>query len=295
MRNLTKIFTKLLVFFAVTGIVFILTLINTKLLLFLNWYEIGHEFDRYFAIISGIAYALGSISVVIWYNPKLKYNATKIEIKQYRIKKIGSVILKLSFVILDGIHVFVYQNLTLEEKYIPAIASVVFALQTVLILYFIGSVVDDIIKNQTDNDNSVSEFENLQSKLQLKQSEFDKLKTDFNKVKQIANLLNTKIEKKESQLQSEHTKIEKYATDLALKKSEFRNLQTDFDSLRKYNNDRIAKIKEMQTDLKQKNKHIDMLEGYFYKSEKSRILKKNEANRTEEEIKILAEAESKLL
>jgi len=291
MKNLTNLFIKLLVFFAVTGIIFILTLINTKLLLFLNWYKIGHDFDKYFAIISGIAYALGSISVVIWYNPKLKLNANAKEIKQFRIKKVGSVILKLAFVTLDGIHVFVYQNLTLEEKYIPAIASIVFALQTVLILYFIGSVVDDIIKHQTENDNNKSEFKKLQTKFSNVVSELVKTKSKFAENENYYNTLLTDFRKLESefknnksQLQENQTKIEQYASNIAECKSKFKEVSKEKEIA-------IDKLENLTTKIKQKDKHITELEKYFYKSEKSRILKKNEANRTEEERQILTDAE----
>ena len=275
MKKLTEIFVKLLVFFAVAGIVFILTLINTKLLLFLNWYKIGHDLDKYFALFSGIAYALGSISVVIWYNPP------RSEKKRY----IGAVILKLAFVLLDGIHVYIYQNVSLDESYIPEVASFVFAFQTVLILYFIGSVVDNILKNNIDKPNIESEFKKLQTDFNVRTGKYNSLKTDFSKLKSEfrenenkLNLLETEIKEREGKIADYESKIENKKETIINLKDELELLQTGYNL--------------QKETIQQKNEHIAMLEKYYFKSERSRILKKNPENRTEEEQKILIESEN---
>ena len=293
MKTITKIFTKALVLFAISDIIFILTLINTKLLMFLNWYKIGHNLDNYFALISGIAYALGSISVVIWYNPPKRNK------KEY----IGSILLKLSFVILDGIYVYIYQNLILSEDLIPKVASGVFAVQTILILYFIGKVTDKILKNNTENESEFEKYESqinslqtnltdTQSKLEKKRREFKSLLTDFRKTR-------SEFEENKSQIKDSFSKVEKYSTEIARLKHELGLKQTDYDNMKsqfefiskkliKSNNEIIDKEKS----IKQKNEHIKMLEAYYFRSEKSRILKKKAENRTEKENKILSEAEN---
>ncbi len=285
MKTITKIFTKALVLFAISGIIFILTLINTKLLMFLNWYKIGHGFDNYFALISGIAYALGSISVVIWYNPPKKNK------KEY----IGSVLLKLSFVILDGIHVYIYQNLTLSEDLIPKVASGVFAAQTILILYFIGKVTDKILKNNADNESEFEKYESqinslqtdlqkTQSKLEKKESKFKTLLTDFRKKENEINLLQTDLQKTESKFINLESEFEKIKAETEAKDKKIADLTDETELLQ-------AGYNQLKDTLKQKNEHIKMLEAYYFRSEKSRILKKKADNRTEEEKQILAEAE----
>jgi len=244
MKTITDILIKTLVLFALSGIIFILTLINTKLLMFLNWYKIGYGLDNYFALASGIAYALGSISVIIWYNKS----------------NLSNIFLKSSFVILDGIHVYVYQNLNISEKMIPSIAAVVFAIQTILILYFIGSVINNMILKRADN----SDFENNKSKFLNFESKIVELNSDIDDT-------NSKIRS----LKSNYENIQSYFLDIESKLKEKESI-----------------IEKMKSEIAKKDSHIKDLQIYFFKFQKSRILKIKPDNRTDEEVNILKEADT---
>jgi len=278
--KVTNFLAKLLVFFAVAGIVFILTLINTKLLLYLNWYKIGHGLDNYFAIISGIAYALGSISVVIWYNPKLKENADEKTKKQFKWNSAGATLLKSAFVILDGIHVYIYQNINYSDNIIPEVASIVFAIQTILILYFIGSVVDGIIKNptkKTDYSTLETDYKNIKSKFVKTESDYNLLKPNYEKLNELNDELKSKFHDMVTENKNYLSQILEFKSEIVEKN--------------KIHENRKQSIKEFQDEIDSKDEHILFLEGYFYKSERSRILKKLESNRTEKEKEILKSSE----
>jgi hypothetical protein len=239
MKKITDLIVKLIVLFALSGIIFILTLINTKLLMFMNWYKIGYGLDNYFALVSGTAYALGSISVIIWYNKG----------------KLSNVLLKTAFVILDGIHVYVYQNLSISEQMIPEIASVVFAIQTILILYFIGSVINDMIMKSSGESN------------------FDKNNSQFLDFESKIGDLNTKIQNMNSN---------------------YSDMKSNYSEMKSNLEEKESIIGKMKSEINKKDSHIKELQTYFFRFQKARILKTKPENRTEEDNRLLLEAENQI-
>jgi len=298
MTKIINLSTKALVFFTVTGIIFILTLINTKLILFLNWKNIGYGLDNYFALFSGIAYALGSISVVIWYNPKLKRNASDSDKKKFRWRIMGAILLKTAFVLCDGIHVYIYQNLNIDDKLLADVASAVFGIQTVLILYFIGSTVDNIIRKKQDKE---SEIEILESDIGILESEIINYKSHFDHYQREIELnqtkisgLESKIKEYESQLQLTSSQNEKNETKIVNLTSEINRINNDKHKLQILTEEMQSELNEAKNKLATKENIINSFQEHYFKAEKSRILKKREENRTPEEIKLLEEAEKAL-
>ena len=261
--KISNILVRAIVFFAVVGILFLLTMYNAKLLYTLNWFKTENRlFDRLIIIIAAVAYSLGSIAVVIWYNPTKKQNENKVS---FKLRYTGSIILKLLFVIIDGIHVYIYNNTHIED--LAKWLSPVYALQTSFILFFIGAIVNDIIKNGKEKEEIEKEaktaFENeieiKESKILSLQTKVDDLETDINNLKSDIETKNTIIKDAQSEIQSHQTLLSEIKSQL---------------------NDKDRKISELQTYRKA-----------FLKSEKSRILKKKVENRTDKELEILADAE----
>lgn len=135
-----KFLTNALVFFAVIGIIILLSSINIKLLSKLNWFQSNIKLlDTFYIISAGIAFAIGSISIVIFYNPD----------KKQKLKYIAATFLKVTFVSLDGFHIYIYNNIHIQD--LATWLSPVYAVQTALILFFLGDVVDNIIKDKKSN------------------------------------------------------------------------------------------------------------------------------------------------
>lgn len=254
--KISNILVKAMVFFAVIGIIFLLTMYNVKLLNTLNWFKTSNAFyDKLVIIISSISYSLGSIAVVIWYNPTIKQNENKVS---FTIRQVSSIFLKLVFVIIDGIHVYVYNNTHIQD--LATWLSPVYALQTSLILFFVGAIVNDIIKNGNKKD-------------VLEQTKFAELKSEIEVKESIINKLQTKQE-------TIKTKFENFKTDISQKQTKILELETNLHN-QQTNNDKLEKkILELQKYYK-----------FYLKSEASRIRKKKVENRTEGENEILAEAE----
>lgn len=249
--KISNILVRTIVFFAVIGILFLLTMYNAKLLYTLNWFKTENQLlDRLVIIIAAVAYSLGSIAVVIWYNPTKKHDESKIN---FKLRYSGSVLLKLLFVIIDGVHVYVYNNTHIEDlaKYL----SPVYAIQTALILFFVGAIVNDIIKNGAEK-----ELKNSQ-----KQDEINSLQTHIGNYITEITILETDIEGKKYSIEKKQTEIEKYKSQSA---------------------EYLSQIMENKSEIKK----LQTYRMSFLKSEKSRILKKKEGNRTDEELIVLEEA-----
>jgi len=259
--KITNILLKTVVFFAVLGVIFLLTMYNAKLLSTLNWFKTSNIlFDRIIIIASSIAYSLGSIAVVIWYNPvKTENEKNSLFVTKY----IGATILKLTFVTIDGIHVYVYNNTHIED--LATYLSPVYALQTALILFFVGSIVNDIIKsNEKKQEYDNSKFNDIQTKLELRESEFKKLTSKLDD-------LITENEKLKVTLNNSKSKIET----LKLELSDSNDIAINYSSA-----------------LEERQKEIHSYYPYYLKSEASRIRKKNENNRTNDEKEILIKFEN---
>ena len=262
--KISNILVKAIVFFAVIGIIFLLTMYNAKLLNTLNWFKMSNTFyDKLVIIISSISYSLGSIAVVIWYNPtKSKTDTNAI----FTIKYIAATFLKLVFVIIDGIHVYVYNNTHIED--LAKWLSPVYALQTSLILFFVGAIVNDIIKNGKQKEElEKSKFTELNSKIELKESKI--------------NSLHTKIE-------NLNTNITNYQSDIGDKQTVISELQTDCVAYTNETTKYLSQIQEQETKIAELQTYYKS----YLKSEAARIRKKKVENRTEEEVLVLVEAEN---
>ena len=259
--KITNILLKTVVFLAVLGVIFLLTMYNAKLLSTLNWFKTSNIlFDRIIIIASSIAYSLGSIAVVIWYNP-VKNESEKNSL--FVTKYIGATILKVTFVTIDGIHVYVYNNTHIQD--LATYLSPVYALQTALILFFVGSIVNDIIKsNEKKQEYDNSKFIDMQTKLELRESEFKKLTTKLND-------LTTEKEVLQVTLNNSKSKIET----LQLELSDSNDIADKYSS-----------------ELEERQNEINSYYPYYLKSEASRIRKKNENNRTNDEKEILIKFEN---
>lgn len=145
-ENFSKSLLHFIIFLAVIGMIFLLMTVNTKLLIHLNWIKTQNPlWDNIILPISGLSFALGSISVILWYNPKKPAKQAKNDTKrEFYWKYIGNIILKAIFVTLDALHIFIYNNTHIED--LAAWVSPIFALQAGLILFFIGAIVEDIIR-----------------------------------------------------------------------------------------------------------------------------------------------------
>ena len=142
-KPIGKRLMEFLVFIAIVGMIFLLSAINIKLLTFLNWIKSTIPIiDQIIITIAGISYAVGSISIILWYNTS--WNKDLLDTKKdFKLKILGNIILKSIFVLLDGFHVYIYNNSHIDD--LASWVSPVFAVQTILILFFIGNVVEDII------------------------------------------------------------------------------------------------------------------------------------------------------
>jgi len=265
--KISNFLVKTVVFFAVLGVIFLLTMYNAKLLSTLNWFKTSKPIlDRVIIIISSVAYSLGSIAVVIWYNPNKKETEKN---SFFILKYIGATALKLLFVIIDGVHVYVYNNTHIED--LATWLSPVYALQTALILFFVGSIVNDIIKNgkeKQENDNG--KFLALQSELELKESNINEL---------------------ESKIDNLQTNIEDYKTDIEDKKSIITKNNDNVNNLKSIIFELKNDKSKLESNLKVKQDTIEKYYPYFLKLQVSRIRKKNEKNRTEEDWEILQKFE----
>ncbi len=247
-----NILIKTLIFLAVSGIIILLMMINTKLLIHLNWIKTGNFLlDDIAVLISGLAFALGSISVVIWYN-----------------KGFGSVLLKIAFAVLDGFHVYIYHNSHVED--LAMWVSPIFAVQTALILFFIGNVVHGIINEEksdiVDYESQISGYKKaLESCADLSTDHGD-LKLDYNRLQR--------------QLQVQLQINEKQQTDISKLESDYYALEIDADSRQDRISDLVAQVV--------------LYEPVYIKSEVSRIKKKT-ANRTTEEQDFLEKHSKKSL
>ncbi|MCF6185597.1 MAG: hypothetical protein L3J56_13430 [Bacteroidales bacterium] len=227
--KISNILVRIIVFFAVIGILFLLTMYNAKLLYTLNWFKTENQLlDRLVIIIAAVAYSLGSIAVVIWYNPTKKQDESKLN---FKFRYSGSILLKLIFVIIDGIHVYVYNNTHIED--LAKWLSPVYAVQTSFILFFIGTIVNDIIKsNQTEQSQLfVKENEINELKSQLKN-----LRTDFKQVQSDLQNKNFEVIRFESEIENLHTQIN-------IKETEIKKLQTYRKAFLKSEKSRILKKK----------------------------------------------------
>jgi len=165
-----NLFVKVLIYTAVIGIIILLMMINTKLLIHLNWIKTSNFFlDTVLVTIAGLAFALGSISVVIFYNPEPSESTSKVS---FVFKKLSSILLKVTFALLDGFHVYVYNNSHIED--IATWVSPIFAIQTALILFFIGNTVHKISNTNTlllqetkQEKNQVESNSNLLSEIEI--------------------------------------------------------------------------------------------------------------------------------
>ena len=255
--KISNILVKAIVFFAVVGILFLLTMYNAKLLYTLNWFKTENQLlDRLVIIIAAVAYSLGSIAVVIWYNPTKKQDESKIN---FKFRYSGSILLKLLFVIIDGIHVYIYNNTHIED--LAKWLSPVYALQTSLILFFIGAIVNDIIKNGKE-----------------KEELADKAKKEY-----------------ESKLLSLQTKIENYETDINNYKSDIEQKSNIINVTQTKIETQKVRVTECLSQISEKDKEIAELQTYYFaylKSEVARIRKKKGENRTDKENEMLKEYET---
>ncbi len=158
---------KILVFTATIGIILMLMTINSKLLIHLNWIKSGYFILDYILIsVAGLAFALGTVSVVIFYNPERKEEQSK---TSYFFTKVSSSLLKLTFAVLDGLHVYIYNNEHITD--LATYISPIFAIQTTLILFFIGNSVHQIISEKPTSTNEILKQETeLKSNLLHEQS-----------------------------------------------------------------------------------------------------------------------------
>ncbi len=243
-----NILIKTLIFLAVTAIIILLMMINTKLLIHLNWIKTGNFLlDDIAVLISGLAFALGSISVVIWYN-----------------KGFGSVLLKIAFAVLDGFHVYIYNNSHVED--LAMWVSPIFAVQTALILFFIGNVVHGIMNEEK------TDIVDYESQIKLLKSNLYETSEDLRNYTDGYNGSVEKSNKLQSQLQAQLQVNEKLTTDI-------NNLESDLNAVEL----NAVGYANSISALHEKNK---IYEPVYIKSEVSRIKKKT-ANRTEEEQKFL--------
>ncbi len=259
--KISNILVRIIVFFALLGIIFLLTMYNAKLLHTLNWFKTQHQtFDWEIIIIASVAYSLGSIAVVIWYNPIRKEDESK---ATFNIRYIGSILLKLLFVIIDGVHVYVYINTHIDD--LATWLSPVYALQTALILFFVGAIVNDIIKTGKEKEAIVNGAKlAYQNEIELSESKTKKLQT--------------KIELSESIIKDYHSDIEDKKNIIDNHKESVETLESDYNSIAR------------QLEVTQSK--IDKYYPVYQKNEVSRIRKMKSDNRTPEETKMLKEYES---
>lgn len=264
MAKISNILVRLTVFLAVTGIIFLLTMYNAKLLNSLNWFIIDNpvfpkQFSSIIIIIAAISYSLGSIAIVIWYNPSKNPDENNV---LFNLKYSGAILLKLIFVSIDGLHVYIYSG----SSFIGDISiwlSPLYAIQTALILFFIGAIINSIIKKNQDKGvkKLIAEAEK-----ELKQLEINDLKSEIGNLKSNLNDSESDIENKVTVIDSYKSEISDLKSQVELKKSE----------------------------IKKKETIIDSFQDHYFKAEKSRILKKKEDNRTPEENQLLEQAEEYL-
>jgi len=268
--SITKLTVNLLVFVSVIGIIALLVSVNFKLLSRLDWVKISNQnVETIILIVSAFAFALGSMSIVIWYNP---------EPTDTRIKRTLIALLKVTFVMIDGLHVFIYNNEHIKD--LSYWLSPIYGFQTALILFFIGNVAHNII-NENSNEKQKAkdiQFEFLTSKFQAIKSkieQYDKnqitMLETHNKLVEVSSELNNRI-------LTSANKLTKLTTIVKMSELKIKKL-TNKTTL--HNNELKNLLKETE---KYKTSHI--------LKEKSRILKKKESNRTAEENEILKQAEN---
>ncbi len=289
--KITNLLVKAIVFLGVFGIMFLLVMYNAKLLHSLDWFNIitdanGKEianrifpkkFDNAIIIIAAIAYSLGSIAVVIWYNPTQKEDETK---RMFLARYFGSIILKLLFVTIDGLHVYIYSG----SGYIGDLSvwlAPVYAVQTILILFFVGAIVNDFVKNgnkkEVDKQLIISE---LESKIELKESNIEKLESNIKSLKSNIETFNTSNKELKSELDDTIKMNKDY-------KSQIEHQQKEIEVLKSNIIDYKSSAKELHAKLKEKQDLISKYYPVYLKSEVARIRKMKPENRSEEDTLLL--------
>ena len=146
--NISKFILNSLVFLALIGMVFLLMTVNTKLLNFLNWIKTEDGvWDKIILTGAGLSFALGSLSVILWYNPKMP-NKIGLKRRKQLIKYIGNIVLKSIFVVLDALHVYIFFNIHTDVEYMATWASPIFAIQSGLILFFLGGILEKLMNKK---------------------------------------------------------------------------------------------------------------------------------------------------
>lgn len=270
----TNILVKVMVFFAVLGVIFLLTMYNAKLLNTLNWFKTASKtFDWTIIIIASVSYSLGSIAVVIWYNPIREHDENKLN---YNARYVGSILLKLLFVLIDGVHVYVYNNTHIDD--LATWLSPVYALQTALILFFVGAIVNDFIKNGKQKEEiKKGELMALESKLELKESKIKKLQSNIEVSDAFIKELQTNIEEQQCIIKDREKDVFDAMENVGV-------LETNIAAYK-------SKVLDFRSDLKEKQTKIDKYYPYFLKLKVANIRKKSEKNRTLEELEMLHEYE----
>ncbi len=152
----------------------------------------------------------------------------------------------------------------------------------------------EFAKLKSDFEVKQSNFEKLKSDFEIRESEFEKMKSNFEvresyfvKLESDFKKLQSEFQKKESdfaKLQSEFAKLQ---SDLKVRESKIEKLQTEIEKYKTDLTERESKIGMLKTDL-------DRYYRYYLLSERSRILKKKEENRTPDEVSLLLKSESVL-
>jgi uncharacterized membrane protein SirB2 len=254
-----------------------LTYINAKSLSFLvQDYEF---YDDIFAIIGSLAFSIVTVTVM---------------------QEVTEKWVKITFPVFDALLVFCGFNL----KYYDAIMngtdnkvrfwlSVFMALFSGLITYCLGiinfykksksdlKVKDEKIKLLESETNTLhTQVTELSNELSKSNSQLYSLQTDIEKYKRDINSLNSELKNSESWLKDSVTKNENYKSEIEKLTTQIADFMTNEDIMNSI-------INKLGSDIVQYKTDIDLYKPHYLKSERSRILKKNEENRTESENQLL--------
>ncbi len=235
--------------------------------------------------------------------------------------------LKFSFPVFDMMLVFTGMNIThwghLLDNPLRLVVTIIFALFTGAVLMALGminyeeqhnkvsiaSIKQELRAAKTEVVGIEEENAELHSDLESSFQASSELQGDYDVIEEENNVLRSKFEIVSVENSNFKREIGDVRSRIELEKESLATLKTDYDkilsALKEYESQMLllkvsldkkeSKIESMTNEAQQHKARIadmESYETYYLRSEKSRILKKKEDNRTADERKVLAKAEA---
>ncbi len=212
--------------------------------------------------------------------------------------------MKYLFPAFDTLLVFLGFNLLNESIPVHFIMTLLFSAFTGAILIGLGTINFNENTKEAEETDYKKQISELNSKITGLESKISKLQTDNSKLQtensEFGNI-QTKFRIANSKYLSELDKVHLLNSEIDKLKDTYNSLLTDFNNYKSEYKDRLTDFEKTKTDLAKKQNllkdyefqiaELDKYKSGYLSAEKSRIRKKKEENRTDEEIELLKEFE----